>query len=922
MGKFNSLGKIVDGLTALKAKYAVKPVNIPLPNAVSARNSGLGARGTAREAIQQHRTLREAIDEKNSMVDVDDVEILRGGVGYAEGGLVSLAQKYANGGEVDLSKPFIGYPNLPQPRQPRQPRASIDTIKASPQSPLFGSVARGLRSLQEMASKYEVNPRIPLLGGTGVDELLALPGAASLMEDISYQGPRALIRGGNAATGGLGTFKLDPRTTDLLDVGATAAGVGQLGVLAGRGVNKAAMAAGQAGARYADRVVPQIMDRGGYGSEILQGLAQGSRSNIVKEPGGQWLKGSVEDAVRGLKAPLHPGRAFGHDANAIGQAYGLDPGEVIRSANPRTVALNTWIDKNLTNYIKKEMATPTDPVRLGIERRVAAADKTRALAEKEAVRQEAWATKLLADGPKPGMAAGIFDNEVAAAGRRAARTRAAADDAYEAQVAGAMHMNVPDRPTVGSRVVASRMKEGFPQMGVSSSKSAQEWENLADSAVTPYRPEYTSKVLADNPWLATVAPETKVFNVDWANNRMNDFGFPHLADEMRIALSPNSPFPQDLRLKYLDLPNLSVDAAVAKVGQINAWRAAQKAELNMGKANNPATVLYKEYPDDPRGLRWMELKAPEKTGKNVTVNQTLEDPMFEIPMAQQNRFNEQAHREATRQGIVDEDDLMDFVTTRQDELSQMWAKANPTKKQADESEKALLEAMQYEGDTMKHCIAGDEYCEKALSGDYKYYSLRDAKGEPHATIEVGKGRPMVRNPEQFKRFSELSPEQHSRFEEYSRQMGNAPGLSKLEDTHLFNPKSGTIFRTEEVFPLEQILQIKGKLDKKPVDKYIPYVQDFVRSGKWGDVGDLEHTDLTYLGPKSGFGQKAASDFGVEPGYFTAKEFNDLQKKVIDALPPEGFAAGGLVSDNEYNSDTVDDIVSQFKIDQLVEEMYG
>ena len=77
-----------------------------------------------------------------------------------------MAQKYANGGEVDLSKPFIGYPNLPQPRQPRQPRASIDTIKATPQSPLFGSVARRLRSLQEMASKYEVNPRIPLLGGT------------------------------------------------------------------------------------------------------------------------------------------------------------------------------------------------------------------------------------------------------------------------------------------------------------------------------------------------------------------------------------------------------------------------------------------------------------------------------------------------------------------------------------------------------------------------------------------------------------------------------------------------------------------------------------------------------------------------------------------------------------------------------------
>ena len=47
------------------------------------------------------------------------------------------------------------------------------------------------------------------------------------------------------------------------------------------GANKAAMAAGRAGERVAERVVPQIMERGGLPAGLLQDLAQGSRSQIV-----------------------------------------------------------------------------------------------------------------------------------------------------------------------------------------------------------------------------------------------------------------------------------------------------------------------------------------------------------------------------------------------------------------------------------------------------------------------------------------------------------------------------------------------------------------------------------------------------------------------------------------------------------------
>lgn len=47
------------------------------------------------------------------------------------------------------------------------------------------------------------------------------------------------------------------------------------------GANKAAMVAGRAGERYAEKVVPQILERGGLPAGLLQDLAQGSRSQIV-----------------------------------------------------------------------------------------------------------------------------------------------------------------------------------------------------------------------------------------------------------------------------------------------------------------------------------------------------------------------------------------------------------------------------------------------------------------------------------------------------------------------------------------------------------------------------------------------------------------------------------------------------------------
>jgi len=97
-----------------------------------------------------------------------------------------------------------------------------------------------------------------------------------------------------------------------------------------------------------------------------------------------------------------------------------------------------------------------------------------------------------------------------------------------------------------------------------------------------------------------------------------------------------------------------------------------------------------------------------------------------------------------------------------------------------------------EGNCMGHCVGG--YADEVASGATRILSLRDKKGQSHVTVELG-GEP-VRD--------------------------SYGGYTQGETN---------------------ILQIKGKQNRAPVDAYQPYVQDLVRSGEWGEVRDLQNTGL-------------------------------------------------------------------------------
>lgn len=118
-------------------------------------------------------------------------------------------------------------------------------------------------------------------------------------------------------------------------------------------------------------------------------------------------------------------------------------------------------------------------------------------------------------------------------------------------------------------------------------------------------------------------------------------------------------------------------------------------------------------------------------------------------------------------------------------------------------------------------------------GDAKIYSLRDAKGESHATVEVG--------PNDMLSGDRLIESGHADvWQRFQDQMGSHE--MRDSDLHTFMQRTEPELY-KELTDSASILQIKGKQNRAPAAEYLPYVQDFVKGGKWGEVGDLGNTGM-------------------------------------------------------------------------------
>lgn len=422
---------------------------------------------------------------------------------------------------------------------------------------------------------------------------------------------------------------------------------------------------------------------------------------------------------------------------------------------------------------------------------------------------------------------------------------------------------------ISRQALRNRATAGLPNAGVGQSGPSQAWETLTDAMIgsSPagetfkLQSQWDSKHPMAQDWVSKLPEDSPIY--DFIGDEAPDWlGLPHLRDELWNAVREDSDLPNALKLKPEDFQQMGIEKAIRHVANINDWRATQKAQANLEMLNGPAVKLVREYPENnPKGLRWVELnyaQSPEEFEQSIS------------------HLGPKEWDQAIRQ-------------YRESNLA------------------ALQNQLKYEGDTMGHCVGG--YCKDVLFGDSKIFSLRDAKGEPHVTIEVAPGAspelldlrrqaeaaygPLRTKKELAAWRNSLSDEEYDKYFDLAELVENGGALSA-------GPR---------------IIQIKGKQNKAPKADYLPFVQDFLKKpyhgGEWDpDIGDLGSTGLITT-TKGLFTPDEAYKMLTDPAH------KDLQKELLQTLEadmfnnpkyPEydrllngqGYANGGLVGRQDFN----------------------
>jgi hypothetical protein len=609
-----------------------------------------------------------------------------------------------------------------------------------------------------------------------------------------------------------------------------------------------------------DAALPQLLTLPspgpGAASALMRSyeLAETPPSGVVKMPGGNWLKGQVEYFVRPLKKDI---------PWTQGQLEEM-PG--VAKAEAPNLALNKFIETGLTRYIKNDMASAKDTLRNLADENTIKAGKAYNNDLRQVKKAYDRAEKIKAEGPRPNMLPGTWENAIEAQLGRARQLEEEANRKLnlelrhalpfpvlqeDGELAGGLNFHMRRNLQTGGKetLVSSRKEAGQAEEGVAQTPTGKVWETMADLFVKPQaagqitdqdyfmRSTDSQRVLRNNPWLATVPPETPVYipqDVFRSSSFLNSFspddlGFKHITDELANAMNPGSGLPANLLLTPDEVANMGMEKAARHVIEVNKWREEQMGVANALRAQKSIS-LYKDYPTIPgktepnqRGLQWLELK------------------------------------------LMPEDDTPESMV---------------------KAKEALADALKYEGEVMGHCVGGE--CPKVESGKSRIISLRDAKGEPHVTLEV---IPPEVN------FSDVlggNPAFPNRDPELYRMMDTMT-TTQIEKTPLYKEKAAAIAAQK----LPGISQIKGKGNNRPPDSYQPFITDFIASQQWSSVGDLQNTNLVRIEPMI---LKNAQDRGFNPQivttikerpYITKEEFNRLAD-LFGGM--NKYAAGGEVTD--------------------------
>src|SRR5258706_3353810 len=148
---------------------------------------------------------------------------------------------------------------------------------------------------------------------------------------------------------------------------------------------------------------------------------------------------------------------------------------------------------------------------------------------------------------------------------------------------------------------------------------------------------------------------------------------------------------------------------------------------------------------------------------------------------------------------------------------------------------------------MGQCVGG--YCDYVGRGETKIYSLRDPKGGSHVTVEVRPATWTHEGGRDLEKMGLVTKEEAAklppdRIDSYSTaDLDRALGVERGTSARVIQSRFEKLKAEQPDRFLGSIQQIKGKQNRAPAPEYLPYVQDFVKSGKWGKVRDLANADL-------------------------------------------------------------------------------
>ena len=320
----------------------------------------------------------------------------------------------------------------------------------------------------------------------------------------------------------------------------------------------AAVRGGMALEKAIDPMVTGALERGGLQRDLLTGLAQGTQSNVIKPKGGNWIGGSVEQALDHMLAKgliANRGIPYGPEFDVairnrikdlkeiasrpdhVGGAKKVAEHLEMELENPRTneAAMNKWIQSNLTNYVKKEMGTPEDPVRKLAEQGISHLPK---------------------------------------------------------DLQNLDHMWTPDE------LAESRKSFGFPEEETATHPTAKMWEQMSDQMIGPHRASNIGGNLrAQNPWLEKLNPDEPVYKT--MRGLPQALKFDHIIDVLRQDVAAG-------RIRPEQLSKVSMEQAVRRTAEFDEEMAKRMREAQLKQQEG--FPVHKEYPE---GYKWIELAKPE-----------------------------------------------------------------------------------------------------------------------------------------------------------------------------------------------------------------------------------------------------------------------------------------------------------------------